>query len=136
MVCYLNNENHSNKIKQLPADNSALNQVILPVNVYLMAQELQDKESSNVVQALISNLSGDNLYRYDIPEETDFTCSFKAIFFTLKTRYQATIIAVKSDQVTLNPDLDLVIQSGMALFYTAPSRLDSIDLGVIETDHA
>lgn len=128
MVCYLNNENHSNKIKQLPADASSLNQVILPVNVYLMAQELQDKESSNVVQELISNLSGDNLYRYDIPTDVDFISDFKSVFFAMKTHYQATVLAVKSDQLIINPDLSAAIQSGMALFYAAPSRLNNIDL--------
>lgn len=135
MVCYLNNENHSNKIKQLAADQPALNQVILPVNVYLMAQELQDKESSNVIQELISNLSGDNLYRYDIPTDTDFSSSFKTVFFSMKTGYQATVLALKSEQMILNPNLELTIGPGMALFYTAPSRLNSIDLADLEESH-
>lgn len=128
MVCYLNNESHSNKIKQLPADTTSLNQVILPVNVYLMAQELQDKESSNVVQELISNLSGDNLYRYDIPKDIDFTSDFKRVFFAMKTHYQATVLAIKSEQLIINPELNAAIQPGMALFYAAPNRLNNIDL--------
>ncbi len=128
LVCYLKNEAHAEKIRNLPADEPSLNQVILPANVYLMAQELQDRESSEVVQQLISNLSGDNLYRFDLPEGEDFSCPFMDIFLAMKLRYEATVIAIKDGEVKLNPGRDFEIREGMSIFYSAAERLRNIDL--------
>lgn len=84
LVCYLVNEDHIDKIQNLPADNASLNQVILPVNVYLMAQELQDPESSSVFQHLISNLNGATLYRVDVPQQENFSWQYEDIFIAMK----------------------------------------------------
>ncbi|MFT5604721.1 MAG: voltage-gated potassium channel [Paracoccaceae bacterium] len=128
MVCYLQSEEHSSKIKSLPADEHSLNQVVRPAIAYLMAQELQDRESSEIIHQLVSNLSGQNLYRYDIPADEDLSRKFSGIFVGVKDRHQATIIAVKNGEVTLNPDLEMEIRGGMSLFYTAVSRIDNIDI--------
>ncbi len=136
MVCYLNNNDHHDKITCMEADDSSLNQVILPASVYLMAQELQERESSVVVQQLISNLKGENLYRYELPITDEFSCSFEDIFFSMKKEYGATIIAVKDSEMVLNPPLTQSIRSGMALFYTAPSRINDIRLRELSTKYA
>jgi voltage-gated potassium channel len=135
MVCYLRNEDHLNKIANLAADDKSLNQVILPADVYLMAQELQDRGSSGVVQQLISNLTGENLYRYDIPNDCEFKSNYKNIFFAMKMEYGATVLAVKNDDLIINPDLLLKIESGMAIYYAAPARLSNICLRVLGTTY-
>ena len=127
LVCHLRNEDHAEKVHNLPAQTRYLNQVILPVNVYLMAQELQDPESSNVFQHLISNLNGATLYRIDIPTDIDKKWVFEDIFMGLKKQYKATALAIKSDQIISNPDMDLSIKAGMSIFYIAASRLQTID---------
>jgi voltage-gated potassium channel len=123
MVSYLNNEDHVSKIKNLPAEKLSLNQVILPVNIFLMAQELQDRESSGVIQQLITNFKGENLYRFDIPVDSDFSTTFKNIFFNMKLEYGALAIAIKNTEISVNPNLKTPINAGMAIFYTAPARI-------------
>ena len=128
MVCYLNNEDHADKIKKLASASPSLNQVILPAKDYLMAQELNDKESSGVIQQLISNLNGANLYRYDIPENVNFTITFKDLFIGMKLHYGATVLAVKKESLDVNPPLEQDITPGMALFYTSSDRIAHINL--------
>ena len=135
MVCYLNNEDHYNKIIKLPADDISLNQVILPVNVYLMAQELQDRESSTVIQQLISNLNGENLYRFDIDTSSNFSSDFEHVFFNMKLKYDAMALAIKEDKVVVNPSLTTPIRPGMAIFYTAPRRINNICLETLGAEH-
>ena len=131
MVCYLNKEDHAEKIARLPALHTALNNVILPTSDYLLAQELQDRESSSVVQQLIRNLDGENLYRFDIPPG-NVAVDYLTVFIGVKKKYGATVLAVKDSHLTLNPDLVFIVKSGMALFYTAPTRLADIDLAGLE----
>lgn len=126
MVCYLVNEDHIEKIQNLPADTSSLNQVILPVNVYLMAQELQDPESSGVFQHLISNLNGATLFRIDVPHDENYAWQFGDIFIAMKQKYDATILAIKNDSIVSNPSLDDTVNAGTALFYIAHKRLENI----------
>ncbi|WP_415890886.1 ion channel [Neptuniibacter sp. SY11_33] len=131
MVCYLNNESHADKLKKLPAVDQSSNQVILPVNVFMMAQELQDKESSGVIQQLISNFNGENLYRFDIPGDSAIEVPYKNVLFGLKLLHNATALAVKDDEISLNPDLGMKVKGGMAIFYTAPERIEGIDITVL-----
>lgn len=135
MVCYLNNEEHQIKITKLPANDVSLNQVILPVNVFLMAQELQDRESSTVIQQLISNLNGENLYRFDIDDGSDFSSNFKNVFFNMKLKYNAMALAIKDTEVIVNPSLSTQIRPGMAIFYTAPSRIKDICLKTLGAEY-
>lgn len=135
MVCYLNNEEHFTKITKLPANDRSLNQVILPVNVFLMAQELQDRESSTVIQQLISNLHGENLYRFDIDEASNFTIDFKNVFFNMKLKYNAMALAIKDTEVIVNPSLDTPMRPGMAIFYTAPSRINNLSLETLGAEY-
>lgn len=127
LVCYLVSEDHIDKIQNLAADNKSLNQVILPVNVYLMAQELQDPESSNVFQHLISNLNGATLYRVDIPQQGNHSWQYGDIFVAMKKKYDATILAIKNESIISNPGLEESVKSGTALFYIAHKRLDNIN---------
>lgn len=135
MVCYLNNEEHNTKITKLPSNDRSLNQVILPVNVFLMAQELQDRESSTVIQQLISNLNGENLYRFDIDEASNFASDFKNVFFNMKLKYNAMALAIKDTEVIVNPSLDTPMRSGMAIFYTAPSRINNLSLETLGAEY-
>lgn len=131
MVCYLQNEDHVKKINSLPALASSLNQVILPVNVYLMAQELLDPESSHVFQHLISNLNGATLFRIDIPENITRKWSFEDVFIGLKKHYDATILAIKNDNIISNPDMKEPVSAGTALFYISENRLSAVNWSVI-----
>jgi voltage-gated potassium channel len=129
------NDDHASKIYNLPVDDQSLNQVILPSNIFLMAQEMQDRESSGIIQELISNLTGENLYRFDIPTDSDFECQFEDLFINLKRKHGATVIAIKDKSTIINPDLLALIKAGMAIFYTAPKRLSDIHLNVFELQH-
>lgn len=131
MVCYLTDENHAEKVRKLPADQTSLNQVVLPANVYLMAQEIQDCESSAVIHSLITNLTGHNLYRYDISANDAVNCTFFDAFVALKKQFGITLVALKTESLIVNPDLDEPVKPGMSLFYTGASRLRKIDF-----DHA
>lgn len=134
LICYLADEDHVTKIQKLPANDTSLNQVVLPANVYLMAQEVQDRESSSVIHSLITNLTGDNLYRYDIPENDAVDCRFYDAFITLKKRFDITLIALKADTLLVNPGQDVRIQPGMSVFYTASARLPNIDFRIASNE--
>jgi voltage-gated potassium channel len=126
LVCYLRNEDHANKINHLPADDRSLNQVILPVNEYLMAQELQDPGSSNIFQQLISNQDGATLYRSVYSNGLKNPAVIGDIFLRLKEDYDATIVALKNDKLITNPSLKESINLGDSIFYIATKRLDSL----------
>jgi voltage-gated potassium channel len=96
-----------------------------------MAQELQDRESSTVIQQLISNLNGENLYRFDIDESSNFSSDFKNVFFNMKLKYNAMALAIKDNEVIVNPSLATKLRPGMAIFYTAPNRINNISLETI-----
>lgn len=133
LVCRLQNREHADKItKDLPADDPALNQVILPVSVLLMAQELQDAESSEVFQQLFSNLKGATQYRLDIPDDLVGSVSYGTLFMHFKQAFDATLIALKCDKIDTNPSLDTPVSAGCALFYIANKRLMNINWNEIE----
>jgi voltage-gated potassium channel len=131
MICYLTDESHASKIRSLPADDTSLNQVVLPANVYLMAQEVEDRESSAVIQCLISNLTGHNLYRYDIPAHDSVDCSFFDAFVALKKSVGVTLVAIKDKSLNVNPGLEERSCPGMSVFYTGESRLAAIDFACV-----
>lgn len=131
MVCYLQNEDHIAKIQNLTAESKSLNQVILPVNVYLMAQELQDPESSGVFQHLISNLNGATLFRVDVPRNIDKTWTFEDVFMAMKKEYQATVLAIKNEEIVSNPGMDEEVNAGTALFYIASNRINTINWAML-----
>jgi voltage-gated potassium channel len=126
LVCYLQNEDHAEKVYKLPAEMTCLNQVILPVNVYLLAQELQDPESSNVFHHLISNFKGATLFRADIPNVEGISWTFEELFLRFKREHDATIVAIKKTEIISNPSLSEEISGGVALFYISSKRLNHL----------
>ena len=129
LVCFLNNEEHTKKVELLPADKAGLNEAILPVNVYLLAQELQDPGSSRVFQQMMSNIDGATLFRTNIEaSSTRNQWSFEEVFLHIKREYGATVVAIMDKDVISNPDFSEIVQDGMAIFYIAKSRLKSITI--------
>ena len=127
MVCYLREEEHKGKIRRLPAREAALNQVILPVNMYLMAQELADPESSEVFQELCTNFEGSTLFRLDVPDTAPEGLRFAMVFEGMKQRHDVTVLALKDTQLISNPPLDAPVRPGAVLFYVGRERLDTVD---------
>lgn len=125
VICFLADEQHSSKIRSLPAEDPTLNQVVLPVHNYLIAQELQDRESSAVFHHLMSNLTGHTLYRMDIPSDFGIECEFQDLFIGMKRQFGATAVAVKGAELVSNPPLDMPIKAGIAIFYTSSSRISA-----------
>jgi voltage-gated potassium channel len=126
MIVYLNNEDHKNKILKLESKYKDYNQVILPVFVNLMVQEMQDPGSSKVLQGLMSNLDQDTLFKVNVP--VDLNITFLDLLFKLKQKYNITALAVENGIIALNPDNDLNIIKGMSIFYVGQTRLNSINL--------
>lgn len=122
MVVYMNNEDHRDKVYSMPADHRDLNQVIVPSSTYLMVQEMQDREASNVLQHMMSNLEGPTLYRVDIPAEMYQEWIFSDVFLGFRTKFGLTVLAVKNGDVITNPPMDMVIRGGMVIFYIGEKR--------------
>jgi voltage-gated potassium channel len=127
LVAFMQNEDHVSKLSCLPADNPELNQTILPSAINLIVQEIQDPQSSHVLQQLMSNLNGATLYRLDIPEKLNKNWLFSDLFINFRNLYNVTILAVKDQQVITNPDMGMPINNGMSLFYMAEQRLKIIN---------
>ncbi len=127
LVAFMQNEEHVNKLSCLPADNKELNQTILPSAINLIVQEIQDPQSSHVLQQLMSNLEGATLYQMLIPKEIKNNQPFSELFINFRKHYHATILAIKDQHVITNPPMEMTISSGMTLFYMAEKRLRSIN---------
>ena len=130
MVCYLREEEHKGKLRRLPAREPSLNQVILPVNLYLMAQELADPESSEVFQELCTNFEGSTLFRLDVPDSVPEGVTFATVFEGMKQRFDVTVLALKDERLISNPPLDTPVKPGAVLFYVGRDRLEGVDWSV------
>ena len=132
MVVFMNNTDHVNKIQALPADHKELNQTILPSAIQMVVQEIQDPQSSLVLQQLMSNLQGATLYRLDLPAQMDKYWTFETLFIFFRRHYQATLLALRDPErkhhpIINNPDLKMIVKPSMSLFYVATHRLANID---------
>ena len=123
LVVHLHSSEHATKVAALPANNKDLNQSILPASTGLIVQEMQDPQSSNVLQQLMSNLDGATIYRLDIPSQFEYGWNFGKLFSYFRSSLNATIIAIKDgDDIVTNPSLDMRVNFGMSLFYIGEKR--------------
>jgi len=128
LIVFMNNDDHTSKISCLPADRPELNRVIIPSAIPLIVQEVQDPQSSHVLQELMTNLQGAKLYRLDVPSQLNKEHSFADLFYNFRKVYNMTILAVKKEQeIVSNPAMDMKINSGMSLFYIADKRVKDIN---------
>jgi voltage-gated potassium channel len=96
------------------------------MDVYLLAQELQDPESSTVFQHMVSNLEGATLFRADIPLSLDKIWTFEELFLWFKRDNNATLVALKKEVMISNPSLDESVHPGDAVFYIASKRIENL----------
>ncbi len=128
LIVFMNNNDHTSKIHCLPADKPELNRVIIPSAIKLIAQEIQDPQSSNVLQQLMTNLQGATLYRLEVPAQLSKEYLFADLFYNFRKHYNMTVLAIKEEQeIVANPPMDVKISAGMSLFYVADQRIKDID---------
>ena len=108
-------------------------QCVLSQNIPLVVQELQDRGCAHLVNRLLSNQSGNEIYRIDIPRDAG-TFTFEQLFLGLKRNNNATPVAVTSShdvqgELFENPDLGRQVSGGQSLFVVAEDRItaDEID---------
>ena len=128
LIVYMNNNDHTSKIQCLPADKPELNRVIIPSSIKLIVQEIQDPQSSNVLQQLMTNLQGATLYRLEVPAQLSKEYLFADLFYNFRKHYNMTLLAIKEDQeIVANPPMDVKISAAMSLFYIADQRIKDIN---------
>ncbi len=128
LIVYMNNNDHTSKIHCLPADKPELNRVIIPSSIKLIVQEIQDPQSSNVLQQLMTNLQGATLYRLEVPSQLSKEYLFADLFYNFRKHYNMTVLAIKEDQeIVANPPMDVKISAAMSLFYIADQRIKDIN---------
>jgi len=101
---------------------------VTPLAIPLIVQAVQDQGATAVINALLSNVQDDTLYRLDIPS-SQLTWSFGRLQQFFKDRFGVTLIAVAAlgeveRKLKLNPPTDFQVLAGASLFYIAPERLD------------
>lgn len=128
IVAHLQSQDHADKIRQLPASGTSLNQVVLPVSAHMLAQDLSDAESSEVIHQLVSNMKGANLYRHDLAHYPNIALTFGALRDLLQSQHNATLLAIKHERVQTLPPNDLPLSTAMSVFYVAEQRVESIKL--------
>ena len=127
LIVFMKNNDHTSKIHCLPADKPELNRVIVPSAVNLIVQEIQDPQSSHVLQQLMNNQQGAKLYRLEVPSQLSKEYLFSDLFHNFRKHYNMTILAIKEDQeIVANPAMDMKISAGMSLFYIADKRIKDI----------
>lgn len=128
LIVFMKNDDHTSKVHCLPADKPELNRVIVPSAINLIVQEIQDPQSSHVLQQLMTNLQGATLYRLEVPSQLSTEYLFADLFYKFRQLYNMTILAIKEDQeIVSNPAMDIKISGGMSLFYIADKRIKDIN---------
>ena len=102
---------------------------VTPLAIPLIVQAIQDQGATAVINALLSNVQDDTLYRLDIPS-SQLSWSFGKLYRFFKDQLEVTLIAVATigkvqGKIKLNPPSDFQVRAGESLFYIAPERLDS-----------
>ena len=135
LIAFMNNDDHTSKIACLPADRPELNQVVIPSAINLIVQEIQDPQSSHVLQQLISHKPDfSSLYSIKMPTPSN-TYIFGDLFYHFRKHYDMTILAIKDDsKIMTNPAMDIKIKAGMSLFYMAEKRVLNIEWGQLPTE--
>ncbi len=91
----------------------------------MLAKATIDPGSSQLHQQLLD--AGTGMTQYTITYDCDEPTDTQQLFTHLKQRYQATLIAInKGGDLTINPDIDLIVHSGDTIHYIASHRIQSI----------
>lgn len=129
MVVSVTSPDMRKRISQLPSNDSSSNQAILQNNAGLLAQEVQDPKSADVIQDLVSNTDGASLYRIDVPSGAG-NITFERLFDLFRRTYGVTLLSVEVDRSIApisNPPLNTIVSGGMALFYVADRKLGKVE---------
>lgn len=93
----------------------------------MMVRSMQDPGSSQVADHMLSTLHGATLFCLQVPELKE-GIHFGKIFNDFKTKYSMTLIAMSrfknGDNLSLNPENETLITSGMYLYYIAHERIN------------
>ncbi len=122
IVTFIANPENIKHIKRISSEISIVN----PIYVPLIVQEMQDAGTLEVVSELLSNNTGSEIYRIDMPNEIG-SRKFIDLFKWFKNQFQATIIGVKGSSLILNPTNQMQVEAGSALFLIAEDRPRGID---------
>lgn len=99
-------------------------EVVPSVSVEMLARSSTDPGSSLLYKQLLDSTIGTT--QYHIAYDGDETLMFGDLFNHFKTNLSATLMGVLkpgSEQIELNPDLDLSVDKGHVLYYIARTRL-------------
>ncbi len=105
---------------------------VVPLTIPMTVQALQDPGITRVMQALVSNVRDDVLYRIDVPRADGHSWAFGDLLESFKRRHEAILVGVadsgsSQDELKINPSSSYQVQGGMTLFYIAARRLDGLD---------
>lgn len=101
-------------------------EVIPSVSVEMLARSSVDPGSALLHKQLLDTTYG--MSQFCLPYDHAQEIKFEALFLHFKTRLSATLIGVKrkgSQQIDLNPDLNMEVSDGDYVYYIAASRLSS-----------
>lgn len=104
---------------------------VVPMAVPMIVQALQDPGTTRVVHELLSNLSGNVLYRLEVPDGVE-GLRFGVLLSALKQQHGAIALAVGMSgavgaDLNLNPPASFEVEGGMVLFYVGMERLQGLD---------
>ena len=103
----------------------------------ILVRSMQDPGSSRLQEVLMSTLHGDTQFSTQVPEGVDFL-QFGQVFYYLKEHHNAILLAVASNRIganmNLNPTNEFEVAPGNVLHYVAKDRLlpDDIDWDAIK----
>lgn len=97
----------------------------------ILVRSMQDPGSSRLQEEMMSTLHGHTQFSTQVPTLTS-SILFKDIFFSFKTRHNATLLAVAHDRIgkvmTLNPPADYKVNSNDILHYVSQERITSDEI--------
>ncbi|KZX82590.1 hypothetical protein A3715_18705 [Oleiphilus sp. HI0009] len=104
--------------------------MILPVNIYLIAQELQDPGASQVLQQMMSNVDGPTLFCSELSIKNQRSIPYGELMAKLKESMNIIVVAVKDKQhcIQNNPCATEIINNKSMLFYLGEKRLEMIEV--------
>jgi len=102
-------------------------EVVMSLTIPLIVQALQDPGVTQLVQALLSNVSEDVFYSLRLPDDAG-PWRFGELLARLKERHDAIAIGVAGEGgLEINPPSAHEVRGGDLLYYVAVERLSAVD---------
>ena len=118
VVVYISDPENIKHIERINSQFSVVNFNSTP----LIVQEMQDRGTIHIFHELLSNQTGVEIYKKQLTDISERT-PFHRIFAQFKENHNATVIAIETDTIILNPEPTVLLNKDDSIFFISDSRI-------------